>query len=70
MCGNFLDGFFSFVATIIAALILVIFVLVVMLFFGKSENEYREIVINELCQKKQYDFCEVASYKLKTEEVK
>ena len=43
---------------------------VVMLFFGKSESDYREIVINKLCQKKQYDFCEVSTYKLKTEALK
>ena len=68
MCGNFLDGLFQLIATIIAVFILVIFILVGILFFGKSEAEYREIVVNELCQKKQYDFCEVSSYKLKTEE--
>ncbi len=68
MYGNIFDGFFSFVATLIAAFLLIIFILVGMLFFGKSESEYREIVINELCQKKQYDFCEVSTYKLKTEE--
>lgn len=60
-----LDGFFSFIATIIAMFLLVIFILVGIIFFGKSETDYRESVINELCQKKQYDFCEVASYKLK-----
>lgn len=67
MCGNFLDGFFSFVATLIAVFLLVIFILVGILFFCKSEYEYREIVINELCQKKQYDFCEVSTYKLKAQ---
>lgn len=57
--GGLLNGFFEFIAAFIIGLIFIIFMLAGVIFFGKGESEYRAIVINELCQKQQYDFCEV-----------
>lgn len=64
---NILNGFFEFIAAFLIALVVIILILIGVIFSGKGEDEYREIVINELCQKQQYDFCEVKEtvYKLK-----
>ena len=64
MFGNMFDGLLYFIQFLFVTII----VLIGCIFFGKDESDYREIVVNELCQKKQYDFCEVSTYKLKTEE--
>ena len=68
--GNFLDGFFAFITTVIFVLIFIIVIMAGVFIFGKGESKYRAIVINELCQKQQYDFCEVKEtiYKLKDQE--
>lgn len=65
-----LNGFFECIAALLIALVVIILILVGAIFSGKGENEYRAIVINELCQKQQYDFCEVKEtvYKLKEQQ--
>lgn len=62
--GNFLEKFFETISMVLVGFLVFIFLLLV--FFTLPKGGKKD-VINELCQKQQYDFCEVdkITYKLK-----
>lgn len=61
---NFLEKFFETIIMVLAVFLVFLFLLPV--FFTLTRGG-KEDIINELCQKQQYDFCQVdkITYKLK-----
>ena len=65
--GGFLETVFETIMMILVSLLVILFLIIVSFTFSKGG---KEDVINELCKKQQYDFCEVKdiTYKLKEQE--
>ena len=52
----------SFIAAVVC---LIVFVGGVVLIANTASRETEQKVVNQLCQKQQYDFCEIDGYKMK-----
>ena len=65
--GNFLEKVFETIIMVLVSFLLFLFLVTVSFIFTKCG---KKDVINELCQKQQYDFCEVKEtiYKFKEQE--